>query len=351
MCRTWNRSGQLAIFIDMEALVNPVASSTLRLISSAALAALVIGCSAAGSPSSPISASNSSVSANLKAANGLMRTPPQAAARPRGWFSPDKKKAKSLIYWGDYDSSTITAYSAKGENGKEKGTITTGLSNPERLFVDTKGNVYATNIGNGTITAYKPGATSPFLTISDGVNRPTGLTVDAAGTVYCANVGNDTITIYKNGTTTPYLTISVSQGSPEYLATDKSDNLYAAVGTEVMEYPKGSSNGTDLGLDDSSPGALEVDKSGNIIVLDGQETIDYFPAGKTEPSKQISVTGYAYGLSLSKNEKDLYVSVESGADFVIDSVAYPNGSTLANKLTTDAGDWPVAVSPDAALGN
>jgi hypothetical protein len=143
--------------------------------------------------------------------------------------------------------------------------------------------------------------------------------------------------VYKSGTTTPYLTISVSQGSPEYLATDKSDNLYASVGTEVIEYPKGSSTGTDLGLDDSSPGALEVDKSGNIIVLDGQETIDYFPAGKTEPSKQISVSGYAYGLSLSKNEKELYV--------------YPNGSTPANKLTTDAGDWPVAVSPDAALGD
>jgi len=279
-----------------------------------------------------------------------MRPPSQQAARSRGWFSPDAKKRKNLIYWGDYDTNTITVYSAKGENGKEKGTITTGLSNPERLFVDAKGNVYATNIGNSTITAYKPGATSPFLTISDGVDRPTGLTVDAAGTVYCANVGDGTITVYKSGTTTPYLTISAS-GGPEYLATDKSDNLYAAVGTEVMEYPKGSSNGTDLGLDDSSPGALEVDKSGNIIVLDGQETIDYFPAGKTEPSKQVSVSGYAYGLSLSKNEKELYVSVESGADFVIENVAYSNGSTLADKLTTDAGDWPVAVSPDAALGS
>jgi len=336
----------------MEAFVKPIASSTLRLISSAALAAFVTGCSVAGSPSSPNSPGNGpAVGANLKAANGLTR--PQAsqrAAHSHGWISPDAKKSKNLIYWGNYDSNTITIYSAKGENGKEKGTIATGLSNPERLFVDAKGNVYATNIGNGTITAYKPGATSPFLTISDGVNRPTGLTVDAAGTVYCANVGNDTITVYPRGTTTPSLTISVSQGSPEYLATDKSDNLYASVGTEVLEYPKGSSNGTNLGLNVNSPGALEVDKSGNIIVLDGESTIDYFPAGKTEPSKQIPAQ-YGFGLSLSKNEKELYVSVESGANFVIESVAYPNGSTLADKLTTSAGDWPVAVSPDNALGN
>jgi hypothetical protein len=322
------------------------------LIPSVALAALVTGCSVAGSPSPPVSASNSAaVRANLKVADGLMRREnSEPATRSRGWISPDAKKAKNLIYWGNYDSSSITVYSAKGKNGKEEGTITTGLSEPERLFVDTKGNVYATNIGNGTITAYKPGATSPFLTISDGVDSPTGLTVDAAGTVYCANVGNDTITVYPSGKTSPSLTISVSEGSPEYLATDKSDNLYASVGTEVLEFPKGSSNGTDLGLNVTSPDGLEVDKAGNIILVDGETTIDYFPAGQTEPSKQISAP-YAFALSLSKNEKELYVSVESGASFVIESVAYPKGNTLADKLTTSAGDWPVAASPDNALGS
>ncbi|MGA2759812.1 MAG: hypothetical protein ABSF08_05785 [Candidatus Cybelea sp.] len=331
--------------------MNPIASSTLRLIPSAALAAIATGCSVAGSPSSPVSpSSNAAVRANLKVADGLMRRQTsERATHSHGWMSPDAKKAKSLIYWGNYDSNTITVYSAKGVNGKEKGSITTGLSEPERLFVDTKGNVYATNLGNDTITAYKPGATSPFLTISDGVVTPTGLTVDAAGTVYCANVGNDTITVYPRGKTAPSLTITVSEGSPEYLATDKSDNLYASVGTEVLEFPKGSSSGTDLGLDVTSPNGLEVDKSGNIIVADAETTIDYFPAGKTEPSKQIPAQ-YAFGLSLSKNEKELYVSIESGASFVIESVAYPKGSTLADKLTTSAGDWPVAASPDNALG-
>jgi hypothetical protein len=334
----------------MEAFVNPNASSTLRLIPVAAMAVVVTGCSFADSPGSPVSPSNgAALRANIKAADGLMRPQTsQPAARSRGWLSPDAK-GKSLIYWGDYGSNTITIYSAKGENGKEEGTITNGLSNPERLFVDAKGNVYATNVGNNSITAYKPGATSPFLTISDEVDTPTGLTVDAAGTVYCANVGNDTITVYKRGTTTPSLTIPVPEGSPEYLATDKSDNLYASVGTEVIEFPKGGTSGVDLGLDVSAPSGLEVDKSGNVIVVDNETTIDYFPAGETEPSKQISASG-AFALSLSKNEKELYVSIDAGEDFYVESVAYPKGSTLADKLTTDAGDWPVAASPDNALG-
>ncbi|MFZ1019161.1 MAG: hypothetical protein WAN39_14980, partial [Candidatus Cybelea sp.] len=264
-----------------------------------------------------------------------------------GWMSPDAGKGKGLIYWGNYDTNTITIYSAKGVNGKEEGQITTGLSNPERLFVDAKGSVYATNIGNNTITAYKPGQTTPFLTISNGVNSPTGLTVDAAGTVYCANVGNDTITVYPKGETSPSLTIPAT--SPEYLATDSQDNLYASEGPGIIQYAPGSTTGTNLGLP-SYPGAVEVDKKGNLIVLYGAE-IEYFPKGTTQPSKEIPVTaGNPFALSLSGREHALYVSLEAGTPFVVQKVAYPNGTSLSNKLSTNAGLWPLAVSPDAALG-
>ena len=293
------------------------------------------------------------VNANVKRANGFAR--PQTAGHetaPRGWVSPDAKKGKKLMYWGNFNYSTITIYSNKGVNGKELGQITTGLSSPERLFVDKKHNVYATNLGNNTITAYKPGATSPFLTISSGVNTPTGLTVDAAGTIYCANVGNNTITVYPVGQTTPSLTISVPS-SPEYLATDASDNLYASVGLEVLEFAPGSTNGKNLGLAVGSPAAVEVDRKGNLIVLDqSTDEIDYIPAGQTQPSKQISVTsGFPFALSLSANEKELYVSVEANSGpFIIQNVAYPKGSALTNKFTNNGGDWPIAVSPDNALG-
>jgi hypothetical protein len=60
--------------------------------------------------------------------------------------------------------------------------------------------------------------------------------------------------------------------------------------------------------------------------------------------------GSPFALSLTVNEKQLYVSVESGTPFVVQSVAYPKGTSLSNKLTTNAGDWPVAASPDNALG-
>jgi hypothetical protein len=77
----------------------------------------------------------------------------------------------------------------------------------------------------------------------------------------------------------------------------------------------------------------------------------YSAAGKTQSSQQIAVTaGSPFALSLSKNEKELYVSVET-ASFIIQSIAYPKGTTLADKLTTNGGDWPLSISPDSVLGS
>ncbi len=98
-----------------------------------------------------------------------------------------------------------------------------------------------------------------------------------------------------------------------------------------------------FGLDIGSPGGLAVDRSGNIVVIDeSKPSIYVFPAGQTEPSKQISrYERFSCALSLSKNEKQVYVSVEANSGpFVIQALAYPSGSTLTDKQTTAGGDWP-----------
>lgn len=297
--------------------------------------------------SEPGIAPNASVAHNQELARGLV-VAPHGTARSGGWIAPDAKKKKGLIYWGDYNNSSIAIFSAKGTNPPQKGTITTGLSNPERLFVDKSLNIYATNIGNGTITAYKRGATSPFLTISDGVNRPTGLTVDSAGTVYCANVGNATITEYPKGQTTPSLTLD---DGAEYLAIDAKDNLYASAGNGVIEFAPGSTTGTNLNLNIGSPGALEVDKSGNIIIIDASaNTIDVFPAGQTSPSEKIAVTaGTPFALTLNKKETEVFASVEVSGGFIVQQLDYPKGTSMINKITMLDGQWPIAISPDAVL--
>ena len=318
------------------------------------LGVAVAGCSMNSSTTPSSNAQlGTSPAASLRRSELLSRgfgTVSSHRAQSSGWIAPDaKKKKKALIYWGSYDASTIDVFSAKGTNPPEKGQITTGLSNPERLFVDKSLSVYATNLGNNTITAYKRGAATPFLTISDGVNTPTGLTVDAAGTVYCANVGNDTITEYPKGQTAPSLTIPTFA---EYLAVDAQDNLYASGASAVYEFAPGSTTGKNLNLNIGSPGALEVDKSGNVIVIDeAANSIDVFPAGQTQSSKKVSVTaGSAFALTLNKSEAALYVTVEVSGAFIVQQLDYPNGSSLTNKISgTNYGEWPIAASPDSVL--
>jgi hypothetical protein len=323
------------------------------------LAAVVTGCSTNSSVSPSGSAqlgappaANVRRSALLSSGFGEVSS---QRTRASSWIAPDLKGGALNIYWGDYYNNTIAIYPRSGINPPEKGLIAKGVSHPERLFVDSALTVYATNIGNNTITEYKRHRTRPSLRISTGVDTPTGLTVDAAGAVYCANVGNDSITVYPKGQTSPSLTIPIA-GSPEYLAIDSSDNLYVSYlggskGSGVMEFAPGSTTGKDLGLDMTGGGALEVDRAGNIIIADNYgSTIDVFPANQTEPSKRIGLGGgEAFGLSLSEKEHKLFASVLTNDVFTIQQIDYPKLTNVTTKLSTNAGNWPVAVSPDAVL--
>ncbi len=323
------------------------------------LAAMAAGCSASNTPglapgaaAGQSNAQHQSAAMERKLANGFVRRS-AAPNHAHGWMLPEAKHSRDVFYWGNFGSSTIYVYKKIGVNPKEVGTITDGIDEPERLFVDGSNNLWVTNIGSESITEYARGATSPTTTITDGVSSPTGLTVDAEGTVYCANVATDTVTVYPKGETSPSLTIPIST-APEYLATDSSDNLYVSTGLGVWEFAPGSTSGTELDLSIGSPGAIEVDKSGDIILVDDSSalSIDVFPPGQSSPSKVIPDTGEdPFALSLSKSEKKLYISADNTANgaFTVQQLDYPNGTTITSKLTTGVGDWPIAVSPDNAL--
>jgi hypothetical protein len=327
-------------------LIFPLGTSVRRRALLPALAALVAGCSASNAPANAPALAPSSM---RQMANGFVR-PTGTTPHARAWISPEAKTDRHFLYWGDYSTDTITIYK-QGVVPKEVGQVTDDIDKPERLFVDGSHNLWVTNLGNDTITEYAPGKKSPRFTISEDVANPTGIVVDSAGTVYCANVANDTITEYTKGKTAPSVIIPVSS-APEYLAVDASDNLYVATAAGVFEFARGSSSGANLGLSIGSPGAIEVDRSKNIILVDtSAATIDIFPAGQTSPSKQITVgAGAPYSLALTDSESKLYVSVNvPSGGFEIQELAYPGGSALKTKLATGAGDWPLAVNPDAVF--
>lgn len=295
----------------------------------------------------------SSIQDELNAAHGFPSVSLHAMLAQRAPVQNSvKPPATNLIYSGDFDNNVITYFPMKGINQSPLGQITNGLNNPERLFVDAKLNVYATNLGNSSIVAYKNGGTSPFLTITTGVSNPTGLVVDKNGTVYCANVGNDTITEYAAGKTSPSVTINLGTNAAEYLAIGPSGDLYASIlGGPVMRFKPGASTGTTLNLEVGSAGAIELDKLGNILLLDeNSSTLDVFPRGKTKPSKTIAVGGYPFALAMNGGESQVYVSaIPPAGGWVIQQLAYPAGKAFVNKITSNINGWPIAASPDNVL--
>lgn len=320
---------------------------------SAACSALwMAGCSGAGTPTAA-TAGNASEAATalgpILTQHGPAR-PGRALAKAKG----------GLIYSGDYYANTITIYPAKGTNPPSTGTITDGISSPERLFVDKKQNLYVSN--NTSVTAYKRGKTSPFLTITNGIDRPTGIVAGSDGSIYVANAGTDSVSVYPKGKATPSKTLTMpTNDDPQNLALDASNNVYvnylgySSPGTGIIKFPAGSTQGKDLGIVVGWPSAIEVDRKGNLIALIDGSSLEVFPPGKTQPSKQWAVPyDGGFFLSLSQDEKKLYVSSEAAGsplDFIMLQLDYPNGKSLTNKISNDLGQgaWSLTVSPDNVL--
>jgi hypothetical protein len=320
---------------------------------SAAGAALwMAACSGAGTPGAAPGGSAS------QAATGLGPVALQHAPAAPG-RAPAKIKG-GLIYSGDYYANTITIYPAKGTNPPPIGTITDGISSPERLFVDKKQNLYVSN--NTSVTAYNRGKTLPFLTITDGINRPTGIVAGSDGSIYVANAGTDSVSVYAAGQSSPSKTLAMpTNDDPQNLALDASNNLYvvylgySSPGTGIVEFPAGSTQSKDLGIAVGWPSAIEVDRKGNLIALMNGSSIEVFPPGKTQPSKEWAIPyGGGFFLSLSQNEKKLYISSEADGSpltFIMLQLDYPNGKNLTNKIGNDLGQgaWSLSVSPDNVL--
>jgi hypothetical protein len=94
---------------------------------------------------------------------------------------------------------------------------------------------------------------------------------------------------------------------------------------------------------------MEVDDQGNIIILDGDTSeVDIIPAGQTSPSKEVSVAGFPFEMSLNKKEKAVSMSTDT-TDFIIQSFKYPKGSAASTQADHTDDGRPLAVSPDAVL--
>jgi FtsP/CotA-like multicopper oxidase with cupredoxin domain/streptogramin lyase len=161
--------------------------------------------------------------------------------------------------------------------GPLTGLVTNGISVPYGIAVDTNGNVFFTDSGNGAVKEWNPSANT-VSTLTSGWTSPYGLGLDSFDNVYFVQYGNAaikkrysgffpiTITLFTN--TTPYVS---------GLALDEAGNVYITAPNEPAVKKWNVSTGilssyTTNGL--VSPFGVAVDKAGGIYASDvGDSTV------------------------------------------------------------------------------
>jgi len=159
-------------------------------------------------------------SAAVPGAGAMAR--PEQANPGRSWMLPDKKKRTTLIYSTDWANSDVNVYEYPA--GTLVGQLT-GFSDPYGGCVDASGDVYVTNIGNGTAVEYAHGGTSALNTYSPG-GEPIGCSVDRHGDVAITSLNPGEVTVYAGGNPNDGAVYSDSDCSSMWpMGYDKKGNL------------------------------------------------------------------------------------------------------------------------------
>ncbi len=102
--------------------------------------------------------------------------------------------------------------------------VSSGLSGPQGVAVDTAGNIYIADFGSNSLKKWTA-ATQQISTLASGFNEPSGLAIDAAGNIYIADRANSVVKKWAASTSQVSILIS-GLNSPSGVAIDSAGNVY-----------------------------------------------------------------------------------------------------------------------------
>jgi sugar lactone lactonase YvrE len=317
--------------------------SSFKLASTVGATVLLVGCSGASQPSS--------IPAAMTAAPPV-RAIGEVVSGGRARVTPDA--VRGFLYAAVLNNNEVEIYRQKGQNQQPIGQIT-GLNQPYTgLFVDGARNVYVCNYGNGTVTVYAKGTTTPFETLTQA-GTPDAVVVGSDGTVYVANRNNGnngSILVYPPNQTTPSGSLYAFTGGayPISMALNSLKtvlyigfDLPSGGGGKVERVQIGSKKAANLGITVGTAGGIAIDSKKNLLLVDGLlPGVDVFPPGSTTPSQQITGFQGAAGIALNHDNTELWVA--EGLNNTIAGVTYPAGA-IVDTITVGTGVFDVATSP------
>lgn len=236
----------------------------------------------------------------------------------------------------------VLVYKQAGVNQSPVKTLTSGLSRPEGLFVNSNGDLYVANLAGQTVSVFKRGASVPYKTLNDPNEVPGDPVVDSDGTVYVCNYENrangtvgppGNVAVYAGGATNPTSTLPAPNGDwVLWCALDSAHNLYVgytdnASDSNVEEFAGGSGAGKLLGLKIGFPGQMQFSGKGSLVIADERNyVVDTFKVPRTTPISSIKApvsNPPIVGMALNLKSTHLYMSDYSTGQ--VYEFSYPQG--------------------------
>jgi hypothetical protein len=250
-----------------------------------------------------------------------------------------RAKAIGTLYVNSGVSRSNAVVLLRNGTWKEIGTITDGIGNPIRNWIDAKGNLYVADTGQVAITEYAPGASSPSFSYNEGVEEPVDVATDSAGNVYEADQLSEFVNEYPQENNTIVASCAINNSIVEAVAVDGKSDVFVAYNENkpygqgrIVEYTGGLTgcHATLLGVTFTFVGSIALDNVNHLIVCDDSNA-DRVDIVKP-PYQKISGTlgsGYSmpFTVRINKRNDRAYVTDEGLEEVFI--LKYPTGKPIA----------------------
>jgi hypothetical protein len=292
-------------------------------------------------------------------------------------FMDPTAAGKPLIFVSDAADGVIDIYPQAGKNKKMVGQIT-GLTQPQGITTDRKGDLYVANTNSSDVLVYAPPYTgAPKMTISDAHEFPADVAVSSAGVVAITNLCNsptcrlDTgnVLLYAKGSTKSCATVSDS-------AFNFTRVMFAEFDRKGVLYIDGMNGGyqTSFGLVTGGcnatsitnlgyvytvgfPGGIQIDKAGRIAFCDPyrQQVATFDPPVNDAFGNPVSTTPLTgsispLGIALLASGTNLYTA-DSGGSGLAEEYTYTAGGAAENSIAVGGQPIGIAVTPPLSKEN
>jgi hypothetical protein len=313
-----------------------------------AAAGILAGCTGNALQSTPAnpSAFNSNFKNGQLAPSTAMHAVAAQVSHRGNWISPDKKKKSDLAYISDYGAGIVYFYDyTAGKIGSEAGSISSGISGPQGLCSDKKGDVYIANTNDSNVLEYAHGSTTLKNTLSATGQYPVGCAVSKKGNLAVSNIestsgadGNVLVFTKAKGTPASYTCSNLTRYF--FPAYDAKGNLYVDGETSggsfgLCELPKGSNTMENISVSSppTFPGGVSWD--GKYVDVNDQSSakIDQYTISGTTATLEgsVSLSG------ASDVDQDTvfggYVIGPDAGDATVELWAYPAGGSIVDSVS------------------